>query len=99
MKKLYNFRLPIELINEVDEVADNRTEYIISSLQQSLHSNKETSLQPSLQEPLQSSLHPSLHFEELNEKISHLELKMDKIVNTFEKTRKPYNNNLTKGLI
>jgi hypothetical protein len=35
-KKLYNFRLPIPLMQQVDTVADNRTEFIIKAVQDAL---------------------------------------------------------------
>lgn len=39
MRKSYNFRLPVDLMEEVEKATKNKTEYIIASLQSSLHSS------------------------------------------------------------
>ena len=44
-KKLYNFRLPVDLIQQIDELAENRTEFLIKTLQQAIMLERNRSLQ------------------------------------------------------
>ncbi len=66
-KKLYNFRLPIELIQQIDELAENRTEFLIKTLQQAIQMEKNRSL-------LDHTLPPDLIVNQpyLQEYINHL---------------------------
>jgi hypothetical protein len=66
-KKLFNFRLPVDLIQQIDEFAENRTEFLIKSLQQSIQMEKNRSL-------LDHALSPDLIVNQpyLQEYINHL---------------------------
>ena len=66
-KKLYNFRLPVELIQQIDELAENRTEFLIKTLQQAIQMEKNRSL-------LDHTLSPELIVNQpyLQEYINHL---------------------------
>jgi archaellum component FlaC len=47
-KKLYNFRLPEDMMGQVDAKTKNKTEYIIDLIENDLHQNKEKSLHNNL---------------------------------------------------
>lgn len=66
-KKLYNFRLPVDLIQQIDELAENRTEFLIKTLQQAIQLEKNRSL-------LDHTLSPDLIVNQpyLQEYINHL---------------------------
>ena len=82
-RKSYNFRLPVDLMEEVEKTTKNKTEYIIASLQSSLHS----SIEKGKDLPLQTTdayLQPYINqlnvWKEINQLHQNHSITMDRIV-------------------
>lgn len=86
-RKSYNFRLPVDLMEEVEKATKNKTEYIIASLQSSLHSSTEKGKDLPLQTTdayLQPYINQLNVWKEINQLHQNHSLAMNRIVSRAE---------------
>ncbi len=86
-RKSYNFRLPVGLMEEVEKATKNKTEYLITSLQSSLHSSTEKGKDLPLQTTdlyLQPYIDQLNVWKEINQLHQNHSLAMNRIVSRAE---------------